>query len=183
MGSIKPHIGSYRTLLACRKAEVIYDLTFYFCNKYLNRNDRTIDQMVQAARSGKQNIIEGMEASQTSFETLLKLINVARSSLQELLADYEDYLRVRNLRLWELNSEEVKAMRALGSKYKNNAPLIEIAKSRNDEVVANMVIVLIYQANFLLTRYYAKQYRQFIENGGFRENLKKERIAYRNKNS
>ena len=83
-----------------RKAEIIYDLTFYFCGKYFRIGDRTIDQMVQAARSGKQNIIEGNEVANTSTETFLKLLDVAQGSLQELLADYEDYLRVRNLRLW-----------------------------------------------------------------------------------
>ncbi len=181
MKNDKPYTGSYRTLLACRKAEVIYDLTSYFCGKYFHRGDRTIDQMVQAARSGKQNIIEGVESAKTSSETLLKLINVANSSLHELLADYEDYLRIRNMQLWEKDSKEAVAMRKLGRKYKNSKPFIEIAQTRSDEVVANMVIVLIYQALLLLHRYYAKQYRNFIENGGFRENLTKERIAYRNK--
>jgi four helix bundle suffix protein len=175
------HTGSYRTFLAYRKAEVIYDLTFYFCNKYLKPGDRTIDQMVQAARSGKQNIIEGKEAARTSYETLLKLVNVARASLQELLTDYEDYLRVRHLRQWDKGSVEVEAMRKLGREHKENTFFLELAQSRNDEVVANMVIVLIHQTNNLLERYLAKQIEKFIKEGGFRENLAKQRIAYRSK--
>ena len=91
-----PQKGNYRNLIAYQKAECIYDITYYFAHHFLERNDRTIDQMVQAARSGKQNIAEGCAASTTSAETEIKLVNVARASLQELLIDYEDYLRVRN---------------------------------------------------------------------------------------
>ena len=181
MSRLGAHIGNYRTLLAYRKAEVIYDLTFFFCEKFLYRGDRTIDQMVQAARSGKQNIIEGMEAAVTSRETLLKLLNVARASLHELLADYEDYLRVRSLRLWESNSAEVKAMRSLGSQHSESKPFLDIAQSRSDEVVANMVIVLLHQADFLLSNYIEKQYADFVKEGGFREKLMHDRLSFRNK--
>ena len=173
------HTGSYRTFLAYRKAVVIYDLTFYFCKKYLQRSDRTIDQMVQAARSGKQNIIEGKEAARTSYETLLKLVNVARSSLQELLADYEDYLRVRHLQQWSVDSAEVAAMRKLGREHRDSAYFISLAQSRSDEVVANMVIVLICQADVLLDRYLHKQKDKFLQEGGFREQLTRERLSYR----
>ena len=173
------HTGSYRTFLAYRKAEIIYDMTYYFCGRYLRCGDRTIDQMVQAARSGKQNIIEGKEAARTSYETLLKLINVARSSLQELLADYEDYLRVRGLRRWNVDSVEVKAMRKLGREHKDSAYFLSLAQTRSDEVVANMVIVLICQTDVLLDRYEKKQKDKFLKEGGFRENLTKERIIYR----
>ena len=134
MSRLGAHIGNYRTLLAYRKTEVIYDLTFFFCEKFLCRGDRTIDQMVQAARSGKQNIIEGMEAAVTSRETLLKLLNVARASLHELLADYEDYLRVRSLRLWDSNSVEAKAMRSLGRQHTESKPFLDIAQWRSGEV-------------------------------------------------
>ena len=173
------HTGSYRTFLAYRKAEVIYDMTYYFCRKYLKCGDRTIDQMVQAARSGKQNIIEGKEAAITSYETLLKLINVARSSLQELLADYEDYLRVRQLRQWDKGSKEVAAMRKLGVEHKDSAFFLSLAESRSDEVVANMAIVLICQADVLLDRYLHKQEEKFVKEGGYREKLTRERVAYR----
>ena len=97
---IPPH-GGYQNLLSYRKAEIVYDVTVKFCAKYLDRRDRTVDQMVQAARSGKQNIVEASMASGTSKETEIKLTNVARASLEELLVDYQDFLRTRDLRLWE----------------------------------------------------------------------------------
>ena len=92
--------GNYRDLLCYCKAETIYDITYFFANKFLKCSDRTIDQMIQAARSGKQNIIEGYAASATSIETELRLFNVAKSSLKELLADYEDYLRTQDGRIY-----------------------------------------------------------------------------------
>ena len=104
--SFLPQKGRYRDLVAFQKAECIYDITFYFAHHFLERGDRTIDQMIQAARSGKQNIAEGTAAATTSRETEIKLLNVARASLQELLIDYEDYLRVRDLEQWSLGSEK-----------------------------------------------------------------------------
>ena len=98
--------GNYRDLIAFQKAECIYDITHYFCHRYLSKGDRTIDQMVQAARSGKQNIVEASAAATTSSETEIKLMNVARASLHELLADYEDYLRVRGLEQWSADSQK-----------------------------------------------------------------------------
>ena len=162
-----------------RKTEVIYDLTYYFCKKYLKLGDRTIDQMVQAARSGKQNIVEGNEVAETSAETMLKLLGVARGSLQELLIDYEDYLRVRNLRLWADDSKEVDAMRKLGIEHEDSAFFLELAQTRSDEVVANMVIVLIYQADALLNGYINRKYSDFLREGGFREKLTRERVKNR----
>ena len=93
-----PRTGNYRKLISYQKAEAIFDITYYFCHKYLSRGDRTIDQMIQAARSGKQNIVEGSVASAISKETEIKLTSVAKASLHELLVDYEDYLRTRNHR-------------------------------------------------------------------------------------
>ena len=172
--------NSYRKLKVYRKTEVIYDLTYYFCKKYLKLGDRTIDQMVQAARSGKQNIVEGNEVAETSAETMLKLLGVARGSLQELLIDYEDYLRVRNLRLWADDSKEVDAMRKLGIEHEDSAFFLELAQTRSDEVIANMVIVLIYQADTLLNGYINRHYNKFLAEGGFREKLTRERLACRN---
>ena len=171
--------GGYRKLKVYRKTEVIYDLTYYFCKKYLKLGDRTIDQMVQAARSGKQNIVEGNEVAETSAETMLKLLGVARGSLQELLIDYEDYLRVRNLRLWADDSKEVDAMRKLGLEHEDSAFFLELAQTRSDEVVANMVIVLIYQADALLNGYINRKYNDFLRDGGFREKLTRERVKNR----
>jgi four helix bundle protein len=109
-GFIPPH-GHYRELLSYQKAEVIYDLTFNFCERFLRRGDCTIDQMVQAARSGKQNIAEGSQASGGSKEMEIKLINVARASLEELLVDYQDFLRARGLRIWPKDSKEAQYCR------------------------------------------------------------------------
>src|SRR5438309_3692401 len=109
-GFIPPH-GNYQELLSYQKAEIVYDLTYRFCQRFLKRGDRTIDQMVQAARSGKQNILEGSKASRTSKETEIKLTNVGRASLEELLVDYRDFLRVRDLRLWDKNSKEASFVR------------------------------------------------------------------------
>ena len=103
--------GNVRTLLTYRKAEIIYDLTFYFAHTFLSKGDRTVDQMIQAARSGKQNIAEGSAAGVTSMETAIKLTNVAKASFLELRLDYEDFLRVRNFRQWEKDSEEVRFLR------------------------------------------------------------------------
>ena len=136
--------------------------------------------MVQAARSGKQNIVEGNEVAETSAETMLKLLGVARGSLQELLIDYEDYLRVRNLRLWADDSKEVDAMRKLGIEHEDSAFFLELAQTRSDEVVANMVIVLIYQADTLLNGYINRHYNKFLTEGGFREKLTRERLSCRN---
>ena len=161
-GFIPPH-GGYKNLLSYQKAEIVYDATVYFCDRFIDRRSRTHDQMVQAARSGKQNIIEGSMASGTSKETEIKLTNVARASLEELLADYCDYLRTRGLRLWEKDSKETVYVRRLGSNrshesnksYKTNEtyetyrPYIE---TRPPEVVANIIICLIHQANYLLDR-------------------------------
>ena len=112
--SFLPPGGNYQKLLSYRKSEIIYDFTFRFTEKFFKRGDRTIDQMVQAARSGKQNIAEGSKASITSTEMELKLTNVARASLEELLLDYQDFLRVRDHALWEKNSKEALYVRRLG---------------------------------------------------------------------
>lgn len=118
MGKILLPRGNYSGLLSFQKAEVIYDLTFRFCHKFLEKGDRTVDQMVQAARSGKKNILEGNKAAVTSTETELKLTNVARASLEELLDDYRDYLRARGLAIWAKDSKQALYGRALGRKHR-----------------------------------------------------------------
>ena len=123
--------------------------------------------------------MEGNEVAETSAETMLKLLGVARGSLQELLIDYEDYLRVRNLRLWAEDSKEVEAMRKLGLEHEDSTFFLDLAQTRSDEVVANMVIVLIYQADALLNGYINRKYNDFLREGGFREKLTRERIRNR----
>jgi four helix bundle suffix protein len=112
-GFSPPH-GGYHNLLSYRKAEIVYDATVFFCERYIDRFSRTRDQMVQAARSGKQNIVEGSMASGTSKESEIKLTNVARASLEELLTDYCDFLRTGGLRLWDKGSREAVFVRGLG---------------------------------------------------------------------
>ena len=171
----------YRNLIAYRKAVVIYDLTYHFCERFIAIGDRTKDQMIQAARSGKQNIVEGKAASLTSAEMHLNLLGVARSSFQELLEDYFDYLRTRNLRIWETDSKEVEAMRELGIKHRDSKFFIELAETRNDEVIANMVIVLLHQEDVLLRKHIEKQISRFVDEGGFRESLTKARTEKKKK--
>lgn len=177
---IPPH-GHYRELLSYQKAEVVYDLTFRFSARHLKRGDRTIDQMVQAARSGKQNIAEGSRASGTSKEMEIKLTNVARASLEELLVDYEDFLRVRDLRVWTKDSPEASYVRKLGKQ----APLTyetfrEICETRSAEVVANIALCLIHQTNYLLDQQIRRLERDFIKEGGLRERMTRARLQHRN---
>ncbi|MFN6202799.1 MAG: four helix bundle suffix domain-containing protein [Acidobacteriota bacterium] len=180
---LPPH-GNYRKLLSYRKAEVIYDITYDFCNRFLRRGDRTIDQMVQAARSGKQNIAEGSVAARTSKETELKLTNVARASLQELLIDYEDYLRVRNLTRWNKNSAQVNYVRKLGRTRNESYDLYRgFCETRSAEVIANIAICLINQANYLLDRQIRRLETDFVKDGGIRERMKKARSNYRGRSS
>jgi len=138
MDVILKNRGNYKELLTFKKATVIFDLTYYFCHKYLSKGDRTIDQMIQAARSGKQNIAEGVAASSTAAETEIRLVNVAKASLKELLTDFEDYLRTRRLRQWEKDGKEIAWLRNFARQHEDSAPYLDIAEKRNDEVVANM---------------------------------------------
>jgi len=176
-----PPRGDPRTLLSYQKAEVIYDLTFRFAHRYLPRGDRTIDQMVQAARSGKQNILEGSKAARASKETEIKLTNVARASLEELLDDYRDYLRVRDLPTWEKDSKQAQFVRRLGRKTPQTFDLYrEFFDTRPAEVAANIAICLIHQTNYLLDQQLLHLEKDFIEQGGLRERMTRARLNYRN---
>ena len=177
--SFPPH-GNYRELVSYRKAEVVYDLTYRFCHRFLARTDRTIDQMIQAARSGKQNIVESSKASGTSKEMEIKLIGVARASLEELLADYRDLLRVRDLPLWEKDSREARFVRRLGSDpHVTYEEYREVCETRSLQVVANIAICLIHQANYLLDQQIRRLERDFVQGGGLRERMTRARRLYR----
>ncbi len=180
-GFIPPH-GGYADLLSYRKAEIVYDATVRFCDRFLDQYDRTRDQMIQAARSGKQNIIEGSMASGTSTETEIKLTNVARASLEELLADYRDFLRTHGMRLWDKNSKEALYVRNMGHgshvSYGTYRPFID---TRPPETVANIVVCLIHQANYLLDQQIRRLEQDFIEKGGIRERMTRARLAERDK--
>ncbi len=137
--TLPPQEGNYHDLLAYRKAELVYDLTYRFTQKHLQKGDRTVDQMIQAARSGKQNIAEGSKAGVSSAEMELKLMNVARASLEELLIDFKDYIRVRDHQLWVKNSKEALFVRKLGSnKDLTFEHVREVFETRPPEVIANL---------------------------------------------
>ena len=167
-----PPAGGYRKLLSFQKSEIVFDLTFRFCRRFLKPGDRTIGQMEQAARSGKQNIAEGSKAAATAKDTEIHLTNVALASLEELLLDYEDYLRVRNLPQWEKDSPQALFMREQGKAHNADARyFLDLAESRDAEAVANMAICLIHQARFLLQRQIQSLGERFLAEGGFRERM------------
>ncbi len=177
---ILPPRGDYQTLLSYQKTDVIYQITYRFCERFLKKSDRTVDQMVQAARSGKQNIVEGSKAATTSKEMEIKLTNVARASLEELLEDYRDYLRVRDLRIWDKQSSEATYARKLGMTSPLSFELFrEFTETRSSEVVANIVICLIHQANYLLDQQLKALEKSFLKNGGLRERMTRARLQAR----
>jgi four helix bundle suffix protein len=179
---IIPPRGDYQTLLSYQKAEVVYDITFRFAHKFLTRGDRTIDQMIQAARSGKQNILEGSKAGTTSKETEIKLTNVARASLEELLADYRDFLRVRDLSIWDKHCKEALYVRRLGHKSPTSYDSYrEFVETRPADVVANIAVCLIHQTNYLLDQQLRRLEKDFVEHGGLRERMTQARLEHRGK--
>ncbi|MBR1589327.1 MAG: thiamine diphosphokinase [Kiritimatiellae bacterium] len=163
--------GNFRKLLSYQKAEAIYDITVFFCLKFLSPGDRTIDQMIQAARSGKQNIAEGAAASSTNAETEIKLVNVAKASLIELRTDYEDYLRTSRQPQWADGSAELEAMRALGKEHNDSAFFMPLVQTRPPATIANMAIVLLRQIDYLLFRQLATLGEQYASGGDLHERL------------
>ncbi len=179
-GFIPPH-GNYRELLSYQKAEVVYDLTYRFCRRFLERGDRTIDQMVQAARSGKQNIAEGSQASGTSKEMEIKLTNVARASLEELLRDYYDFLRVRRPATLGKAVEGSSVCATVGAAISCHVrELREFVETRPAAIVANIAICLIHQTNYLLDQQIRRLEGDFIREGGLRERMTRARLQERN---
>ncbi|MDI6721747.1 MAG: four helix bundle suffix domain-containing protein [Candidatus Aenigmarchaeota archaeon] len=162
---IPPH-GGYRKLRSYQTAELVYDATVIFCDRFIDKRSRTHDQMVQAARSGVQNIAEGSMASATSKKTELKLTGVARASLEELLLDFEAFLRQKGLRIWPKDSPEALAVR---KKYSSDKS--DLSDMSDPEVAANTLICLINQASYLLGRQLQRLEQQFLSDGGFTERL------------
>jgi len=194
MAKIRPS-GGYRDLRSFQVTTLIYDATYWFCERFLEPRSRMSDQMVQAARSGRQNIAEGSRASATSSQTELRLVNVARASLEELLLDYEDYLRHRHHKRWKPDSPEAMAVRNIGrhrpdpsdpsalsdpsdpsDQYALYARWLDHA---DPAIRANALICLINQANTLLDRQIETLEKQFIEEGGYSEQLATARLAAR----
>ena len=168
---ITPH-GGYRDLRSFQHAELVYDATVKFCDRLIDRRSRTHDQMVQAARSGRQNIAEGSQASGTSKKFELKLVSVARASLEELLLDYEDFLRQRGLTLWRKDHPIAQVVRRLA--YEKNRSYMtyrSYIEAASPEIAANTIICLIHQTNYLLDQQLRQLEQAFLKDGGFTERL------------
>jgi len=177
---IPPH-GGYRELQSYQMSEIVYDATVVFCDRFISKRSRTHDQMVQAARSGKQNIAEGCMASGTSKKFELKLIGVARASLEELLLDFQDYLRQKGLTLWGKNHPKAREVRRLcyrkDRSYTTYRPYIESPP----EIAANAAVCIIHQTNYLLDQQLRTLEKEFLKKGGFTERLYRTRIQTRNR--
>jgi four helix bundle suffix protein len=181
--------GGYRKLRSFQAATIIYDATVSFCDRFMDPRSRTVDQMVQAARSGRQNIAEGSRASAASSQTELRLVNVARASLDELLLDFEDFLRQHGLTQWAKDDSRAQAVRSVGKNHQSDRsdqtdqpdknPYSSWLTHADPAVVANAIICLIHQTNYLLDRQVAGLERQFIKEGGYSERLAAARIAER----
>ena len=178
---IPPH-GGYQNLLSYRKAEIVFDATVYFWNRFLDKRDRTVDQMIQAARSGKQNIVEGSMASGTSKEMEIKLTNVARSSLEELLTDYRDFLRTYRLAEWPKEHAYTRRLRQLNrvpdATYETFRKGIE---NPDPAICVNVIIGLIRVTTYLLDRQIQHLEKAFVQEGGLRERMTRARLAERAK--
>lgn len=180
-GFIPPH-GGYEELISFQKARIVYDGTVRFCERLLKKSDRTYDQMVQAARSGKQNILEGSQASGTSKEMEIKLTNVARASLEELLEDYRDYLRVRSIPEWTTEHRYTRRLRELNHQPNANYETFKKGIENPDPAIAaNVMIGLIKLTNYLLDRQLKRLEQDFLKAGGLRERMTRARLAYRAK--
>jgi four helix bundle suffix protein len=180
-GFIPAH-GGYEQLLSYQKSQVVYDATVYFCRRFFDKKDRTIDQMIQAARSGKQNIVEGSMASGTSKEAELKLTSVARASLHELLEDFRDFLRVRGFDEWTKEHPYAQRLRRLNRIRNGNYETFRKGIEHHDPAIsANVVIGLIKVTNYLLDQQIRALEMSFVQKGGLREAMTRARLTQRNK--
>lgn len=176
---IPPH-GGYRDLKSYQMAEIVFDATVKFCDRFIDKRSRTHDQMVQAARSGKQNIAEGCMASGTSKKTELKLVGVARASLEELLIDFQDFLRQKGLLLWGKEHSGAIAVRKLAyGKNRSYMTYKTYTEQGSAEIATNTIICLIHQTNFLLDQQLRSLEKEFLEKGGFTERLYRVRSQFR----
>lgn len=170
----------WKELYFYRKSDTLYQLTVEFCKRFLPAHgDRTVDQMVQAARSGKQNIVEGSEDGQTSSEMEIKLLNVARSSLQELRSDYQDYLNTHHLTLWPKESERQQRLREFCHTHNDYCDYEPLLAKMNDEEMANMALTLCHQTDKMMCTYIEKLEERFVTEGGIKERMHAARTGYR----
>lgn len=177
--------GGYENLIVYQQAVLIYDLTHEFCKKYLDKfsDQRTISQMIQAARSGKQNIVEA--SLEKSLKLNIKLNGVSRGSFGELLEDYKDFLRTRKLAIWHKDDNRLFSIRRMriGSSLSNKFNLTNWSNWTNSpECFANLMLTLLSKENYLLDRLIAILEQKFIREGGYTENLFRKRLKQRNNN-
>ncbi len=172
--------GDYHQLICYQKTVIVYDLTYWFCERYMERSkDRTVDQMVQAARSGKQNIVEGITDGAASKESELKLLKVAAGSLHELHEDYNDWLRSHQHPIWAKDCVEMKALWAAGKEHSDSEYFMQLARTRPPQTTANITRGMTEQAIFFLDRLIQSKVKQFVENGGLKEQMYRVRQQYR----
>ena len=170
----------WKDLYFYRKSDALYQLTVEFCKRYLpTHGDRTVDQMVQAARSGKQNIVEGSEDGQTSSEMEIKLMNVARGSLQELRIDYQDYLNTHHLPIWSKDNERQQRLRDFCHSHNDYSDYEPLLAKMNDEEMANMALTLCHQTDKMMCSYIEKLEEKFVTEGGIKERMHSARTGYR----
>lgn len=170
----------WKNLYFYRKSDALYQLTVEFCHRFLpTHGDRTVDQMVQAARSGKQNIVEGSEDGQTSSEMEIKLLNVARASLQELRADYIDYLNTHHLPIWPVDNERQQRLRNFCHTHNDYSDYEPLLNRMNDEEIANLALTLCHQTDKMMCAYIEKLERDFVTEGGIKERMHAARTGYR----
>jgi len=174
---------NWENLYFYKKSEVLYDMTFYFTRKYLVRGDRTIDQMVQAARSTKQNIVEGLADEVTSTEMALKLLNVARASNQELLQDWGDYLRARRLAIYDTQTEGFQKMVDFCKTHNEASDYQPLFDTWSDEQMANIGLTLSHMVDTMMNNYIKQKEQDFTENGGIREQMTAARLGSRGSQS
>lgn len=172
-------LPKYKYLLTYRYSVLAHDLTLEFCEKNISKFSRTFDQMVQAARSGKQNIVEGVGQSDTSKKGEIKLLGVAKASIEELITDFEDFLRQKGLAIWSKTDPRIRTYRNLGIEAtKLESPkLVNLPK--DPEEAANLLLTFCHQLTYLLDRQIAAMEKKFVEEGGFTENLLKKRLENR----
>ena len=176
---VLPH-GGYKKLIVYRKSDVVYEGTVAFCRRFLPaRGDRTVDQMIQAARSCKQNIAEGSSASGTSKETELKLTNVARATLDELMEDYLDFLKSHGFAEWARDDEKAVFARDFAKQHNDWCDWKEIFETRPAETLANLMLTLCNQTSYMLAKMIERQEADFKKLGGVRERMHAARTATR----
>ncbi len=171
--------GNYEDLLCYKKSVCVYDVTFYFAHKYLQKGDRTIDQMIQAARAGKQNIAEGSVDGVTSREMEIRLTNVAKSSMHELRLDYEDYLLTRRLTKWAVDDPRTRQTRSYTRTHMDPHQYQHMVDTRTDETAANIAITMLHQYDVLITRLIEAQKQRFLDEGGIKEQMYRARMQSR----